>query len=137
LSQLDKVGSKELQDEFGLAWYDYGARNYDTAVARFMNLDPLTEKYHTQSPFVYADNNPVMFRDINGMGVEDDYVFNEKGEYKYKIVNDKPDQIVIKNSTTNIEEGRYDFNDPVNDVNDINSGKITRVVFIKQSDIEQ
>jgi hypothetical protein len=78
-----------------------------------------------------------MFRDINGMGVEDDYVFNEKGEYKYKIVNDKPDQIVIKNSTTNIEEGRYDFNDPVNDVNDINSGKITRVVFIKQSDIEQ
>ena len=80
LSQLDKVGRKELQDELGLAWYDYGARNYDTAVARFMNLDPLTEKYHTQSPFVYADNNPVMFRDINGEGTDDEWIQFSTGE---------------------------------------------------------
>ena len=75
-----KFNSKEFQDELGLAWYDYGARNYDAAVARFMNHDPLTEKYHTQSPFVYADNNPVMFRDINGEGTDDIYI-DENGNY--------------------------------------------------------
>ena len=65
-----KYNNKELQDELDLNWYDYGARNYDTALGRFMNVDPLAEKYNFQSPYVYADNNPVLFRDINGMGTD-------------------------------------------------------------------
>jgi len=66
-----KYNNKELQDELDLNWYDYSARNYDTALGRFMNLDPLAEKYNFQSPYVYADNNPVFFVDINGMGVDE------------------------------------------------------------------
>jgi len=69
-----KYNNKELQDELDLDldldWFDYGARNYDTALGQFMNVDPLTEKYNFQSPYVYADNNPVLFRDINGMGTD-------------------------------------------------------------------
>jgi len=66
-----KYNFKEYQDELGLNWYDYGARNYDAALGRFMNLDPLTEKYNTHSPYVYANNNPVLFKDINGMGIDE------------------------------------------------------------------
>ena len=72
-----KYNGKELQDELGLQWYDYGARNYDASLSRFMNFDPLAEKYNFQSPYVYADNNPVLFKDINGMGTETDYFTNE------------------------------------------------------------
>jgi len=36
-----------------------------------MSVDPLTEKYNFQSPYVYADNNPIFFVDINGMGIDE------------------------------------------------------------------
>jgi len=77
-----KYNGKELQDELGLQWYDYGAWNYDPALGRFMNLDSLTEKYNTQSPYVYADNNPVLLMDILGMGTEEqDWIDNGDGTY--------------------------------------------------------
>ena len=63
---------KELQDDQlagrSLNWYDYGARMYDAALARFHTLDPLAESFNYQSPFVYAANNPIVFIDYNGEG---------------------------------------------------------------------
>ena len=57
---------KELQDDLGLNWYDYGARMYDASLGRFMTKDPLAEKFTHQAPYVYADNNPIRFIDLNG-----------------------------------------------------------------------
>lgn len=51
-----KYNGKELQDELGLRMYDYGARNYDAAAGRWMNIHPLEGKYLKSSPCVYGAN---------------------------------------------------------------------------------
>ncbi|WP_158596902.1 DUF6443 domain-containing protein [Aquimarina sp. BL5] len=62
-------GGKEEQDELGLEWLDFGARNYDPALGRWMNIDPLAEFYHTDTPYAYVLNNPLSFIDPDGREV--------------------------------------------------------------------
>jgi RHS repeat-associated protein len=65
---------KEKDVESGL--YYYGARYYSPWTCRFVSVDPKSLKYVHQSPFVYADNNPIGKLDHNGEGTiaEDDVI---------------------------------------------------------------
>ena len=63
-----KYNGKELNEELGLGWYDYGARFYDPALSRFMTIDPKTIEFDFQSPYAYAVNNPIFFVDKDGEG---------------------------------------------------------------------
>ena len=55
---------KELQEETG--WYDYGAQMYDASLGRFHSIDPFSESFSFQSPFIYASNNPINNVDVIG-----------------------------------------------------------------------
>lgn len=66
VAQKRKFGSKEYQDELGLVMYDFGARNYDPALGRWMNLDPLADKYYSLSPYTYVANAPTVAIDPDG-----------------------------------------------------------------------
>ena len=58
---------KELNDDFGLNLYAYGARYYDASVARFICFDPIAEKFAFVTPYNYAENNPVNAIDLHGL----------------------------------------------------------------------
>ncbi|WP_445455997.1 RHS repeat domain-containing protein [Flavobacterium sp. HNIBRBA15423] len=61
-----KYNGKELQTELGLNMYDYGARNYDPALGRWMNVDSLAEKYNNMSTYNYVNNTPINAIDPDG-----------------------------------------------------------------------
>src|SRR5690606_5005963 len=59
---------KELQNELGLEWYDYGARMYDPAVGRWFVVEQLADDIMQvdKSPYQYGWNNPVNLTDPDG-----------------------------------------------------------------------
>ena len=98
---------KELQDDLGLDWYDYGARFYDAQLGRWHCPDPLNQ---FSSPYLYAANNPVVMIDPSGMysfpvyhdGVLHHVASDEKGEETDKKT--PPDEFIYNAKTDKKEK---------------------------------
>ena len=65
-SQPYKYGTKELDRENGLDWYDFHARQMDPMALRFTTIDPKCEKFYAISPYAYCAGNPIKFIDPKG-----------------------------------------------------------------------
>lgn len=79
-NQPYKYNGKEFDNHNGLNWYDYGARHYDPAIARWTAQDPLAEKYYAWNPYNYCVSNPLRFIDIDGKDTV--YVFDQNARPK-------------------------------------------------------
>lgn len=62
--QQYKYNGKELDRVAGLNTYDYGARQYFSALPTWDRMDALCDKYYNISPYAYCKNNPIKFIDL-------------------------------------------------------------------------
>lgn len=108
-----KYYGKEFQDELGLNLYDYGARNYDPAIGRWMNIDALAGKWQEYSPYNYTLNNPVFFVDPDGQDV---YLY-----YYVRSKNEKDNSMFFNAAVTRATEMLKSMND----------GDISKVSFVE------
>ncbi|MSL31213.1 RHS repeat-associated core domain-containing protein, partial [Escherichia coli] len=79
-NQPYKYNGKEWDKEYGLNWYDYGARMYDPALGRWHVVDPSSEKYYGVTPYAYCNNNPIKNIDLDG---RDWYLHEATGQLYY------------------------------------------------------
>jgi|GEM_PF-3304062 len=55
------------QDDFGLGWYEFGARMYDPSIGRWNGIYARAENYFSLSTYNYGLNNPLLLIDLDCM----------------------------------------------------------------------
>jgi RHS repeat-associated protein len=70
-SRIGYIGKERDKEN---SYFAMGMRQYDCTTGRFLSVDPYFEKFREQTPYQYAFNNPISFKDPTGLEPE-----SEKG----------------------------------------------------------
>ncbi|MBW8360993.1 MAG: RHS repeat-associated core domain-containing protein [Kaistella sp.] len=98
-----KYGYQEQEKQEDTGWSSFKWRNYDPAMGRFFNIDPLSEKYAYQSHYNFSENRVVDGRELEGLEFHSMQDYNdfidENPGWSYDIENEQlilmgPEQLI-------------------------------------------
>jgi len=76
---LNTTSGKELrlgfigrERDYENNYFSFGARNYDSETGRFLSVDPLFEAFSSITPYHYAYNSPIQYKDLSGLATQDE-----------------------------------------------------------------
>ncbi len=87
-SQPLRFCSKEDETPFGINWYDFGARHYDSRQIRWSTPDRMSDKHYELSPYLFCAGDPVNNFDPDG---NDFYSIDAKGRITFMKKNNIQD----------------------------------------------
>jgi len=104
-----KYGTKELDRQNGLDWYDSQARMYDPLLGRTPTLDPKAEDFHSFSPYIWCKGNPINRIDPYGkadyFNLKGDFIFHDdEDDYKYLVLDTSNS---VEKISKSVSEGQY------------------------------
>ena len=127
-----KFGGKEYDDTFDINTYAFGARNYDPALGRWLNVDPLAERYITNSPYVFTANNPIFNMEIDGRYFEgrDERRadrLERRADRRAEKLSSKADRLEAKGkSAGDLRERAGELTQSANDIRDMQGNENTQ-----------
>ncbi|WP_308463724.1 RHS repeat-associated core domain-containing protein, partial [Chryseobacterium sp. ON_d1] len=62
-----RYSTQGQEKQIDTKWSSYRWRNYDAGMARFFNVDPLSEKYNTWLTYAFSGNRVVDARELEGL----------------------------------------------------------------------
>ena len=71
LSKPNQFKYNGKEEQTGFDWYDYGARQYDPQIGRWLAPDPMADAHLEFSPYTYVANNPIKYIDPDGNIITD------------------------------------------------------------------
>ncbi|MCQ2142774.1 MAG: DUF6443 domain-containing protein [Bacteroidales bacterium] len=91
-----RFGGKELMCEASLNLYDFEARLYSPVTGRFVQVDPMAEKYFGISSYGYCYSSPIIFVDKDG---NDIWYFDSSGKITMRQSDTSKDEFVAENNS--------------------------------------
>ena len=58
---------QRFDDELGLNWIQFKWRNHDPQIGRFIEIDPLSEKYEYNSTYAFSENRVINAIELEGL----------------------------------------------------------------------
>jgi RHS repeat-associated protein len=126
-----QFNGKEKDSETG--YTDYGFRQYDEIIGRFITPDPLTRKYPMLTPYQFASNRPIDGVDLDGLEFSKaSTVDSNTGKTKIEItvkIKVNLDGISSKLATSYLTEIRNQFSGIIRTASDSKVEYSGRLVF--------
>lgn len=63
----NKFQNQELNNDLGVNYYEFRWRTHDPQIGRFLQIDPLADKYRYNSPYAFSENKVVVHRELEGL----------------------------------------------------------------------
>ncbi|MBK9570521.1 MAG: hypothetical protein IPO53_11835 [Chitinophagaceae bacterium] len=84
---------QRFDDELGLNWIQFKWRNHDPQIGRFIEIDPLSEKYEYNSTYAFSENRVINAIELEGLeAVLITNTYDKDGKLtNTSIINNKPE----------------------------------------------